>query len=86
MIADGRNRHSEVKRTVKGRAVWGSSDAVLLLFLLRALCPWGSHRCSEAEPECRTRKVEGIDVFCWKGPLWLRDPNIVIGSLTQAFI
>lgn len=40
LIPDRRNRHSEVRRTVKGRTVWGSSDAVLLLFLLRVVEPY----------------------------------------------
>lgn len=40
LIPDRQNRHSEVKRTVKGRAVWGSSDSFLLLFLLRAVEPY----------------------------------------------
>lgn len=39
LIPDRQNRHSEVKRTVK-RAVWGSSDSFLLLFLLRAVEPY----------------------------------------------
>ena len=40
LIPDRQNRHSEVNRTVKGRAVWGSSDSSLLLFLLRAVEPY----------------------------------------------